>query len=146
VAQLVSEDEPQLVVVQHVDHAAVDHHEWPVEAQGHRPRLRVRVHVEQRQVADVERGRSLRVELVDARELAVVDAHRRAQVHQSQSPLVPQPGQLAQHIVESPELAQRRQRPPVGRVLPRLGADVGEFHPRPDRAIVPAAIGHGATP
>jgi len=58
----------------------------------------------------------------------VVDPDRRAEVAEPQRPLVPQPGQLAQHVVEALELAQRDERTSISRVLPRPRADARQPH------------------
>ena len=95
VAQLVAGHESQLaVVVEQVEHPAGDDDARSVDAECRGPRVGVGDDVQRRQVAHVERARRLRVELVEAWELPVVDPDRGAEVDEPQRPLVPQTGQL----------------------------------------------------
>src|SRR5262249_6403164 len=58
--------------------------------------------------------------------LPVIGANRAAEVHQPPRALVPNAGDRLEHIVEATQLTQRRQRAPIGRVLPRSRANAGE--------------------
>ena len=66
---------------------------------------------------------------VQPRELALVDADRGAEEDQPHGALVEQAGHRLEQRVEALELAQRDQGTPVGGVLPRAGADVGQGDP-----------------
>ncbi len=138
VAELVAEDEAQLLGVGQVDESAGHHDDGLVDADGHGVVRRLGEDVELREVLDVEGRRSLDVGLVHPGELPVVDAHGGAQVHQAQRPLVPQPRQLAQDEVEALHLAEGDQRSLVGRVLPGQRADVRQA----DRRL-PSRLDHG---
>jgi hypothetical protein len=118
VAELVAEHEPGLLLVQPLQQRRVEHDERLVHPDRHGVPDREVGDVQLGQFTDVEGAGRLRVEAVDLRELPVVDTDRRAEELQPERALVDQPGQLAQHVVEAAQLAQRHQRAAVGGVFP----------------------------
>ena len=70
--------------------------------------------VELGQLVGVERRADVVEQLVQPRELPLVDPDRRARYDQPDGALVEQPGQRLEHGVEALELAQRHQRAAVG--------------------------------
>ena len=83
----------------------------------------------------VQRGGRLGEEPVHPRVLPVVDPDRAAEELQPVRPLVPHRVERLQHVVEAPQLPQRGQRAPVGRVLPRPRGDPGQHDPPPGRHV-----------
>jgi hypothetical protein len=110
VPQLVPDDEPDLLVVHQVDHAAGDDDERLVGAQRHRVDRRVLADEQLRDLGQVQDVAAVQHRVVQVRELLLRRPDGAGQEHQPQRPVVEQSGQVLEDRVETGQLAQRHQR------------------------------------
>jgi hypothetical protein len=124
----VADQHAPLLALEQAERAAVQHDERPLEAHGHRVHERRLRHEQLGALALViERLEHLRVERVELRALPRAHAHRVGSEEEPHAALADEPHHLAHHLIESRDRAQRLQRRPVRRMLPRRGRDIGEY-------------------
>ena len=143
VRRLVGEHRALPVGVEQRDELRVEHDDRLPDPDRHRVGERVLGQVEVGDVGEVERVDDLAVQHPDVRQLLLAEPHRGAERDGAQRPLVAELDQLAHDLVEVGDLAQRRGRGAVGRVLvgargdalELVGADRERHAPGPYRRV-----------
>ena len=128
-AQLVADDDPQLVVIQQLDHAGIEHDEWLIDADRGRVDDRSLGDVELRNLGPVHGGRYFGEQGVQHRELGRSHAHRVGLEQQPDSPLSQESHDLAHDFIEPRDGPERLERRAIGGMFPRDGRDLGEDDP-----------------
>lgn len=123
---LVGHDEPQLLVVEQVDQAGVEHDERVVGADRHGVRRGVLRDVQLRHLGQVEDVGGVADHVVDVAELRLTRAYAPAEEHQPDRALAEQTRQALEHGVEAGQRPQRDQRRPIRGMFVGAGADPGE--------------------